>query len=548
MSRSPSPEEARRAVEEVAAPVPELWADPLPLTVAGNVPSFPIDALPNWGGAMVSAVSEETQTPPDLAGIVFLGALSAATGGHAMVEVQTSWIEPVNLYAAPAMAPGTRKSAVFRIMTAPILRAERALQDQVRSDIHESQVSLEVAQEAAKRAVLEAVKKGTDDAQAAAIAAKELANSITVPAWPRMIADDVTAEALSSLLAQHCGRIAVLSAEGDLFDIMSGRYSSSGQVPNLGVFLKGHAGDLLLVDRKGREPERIEQPALTIVVCIQPQVLADIARRPVLRGRGLLARVLYSLPPDIVGYRRIDPMPVPQEVTDTYTSKCSALVKSLAGWDDPAVLPLTRQARKALARYQEEIEPRLRFGIGDLAALRDWASKLAGAAVRIAGNLHLAEHLTNGWDRPIAVETMERAIQLGDYFTEHARAAFEAMGADPLVADAQAVLAWIERAAVEEFSKRDAWQALRGPRFRKAADLDAPLDLLADHGHIQLSKPAATMPTGGRPSSPRYAVNPAVLDGSHNPHNPRTKKDSDDTATGPWRAPEPPQRPEPPCP
>ena len=92
--------------------------------------------------------------------------------------------------------------------------------------------------------------------------------------------------------------MAVLSAEGDLFDIMSGRYSRDGQVPNLGIFLKGHAGDLLLVDRKGREPERIDKPALTIVVTIQPQVLLDIARRPVLRGRGLLARVLYCLPPD----------------------------------------------------------------------------------------------------------------------------------------------------------------------------------------------------------------------------------------------------------
>ena len=180
MSRSPSPEEARRAVEEAAAGASDPWAEPLPLTVARNLPPFPVGALPDWGAAMVEAVSEETQTPPDLAGVVFLGVLSAAAGGHALVEVQTSWIEPVNLYAAPAMAPGSRKSAVFRIMTAPILGAERALQDQARNDIHESQVSLEVAQEAARRAVQEAAKKGTDDAQAAAMAAKELANSITV--------------------------------------------------------------------------------------------------------------------------------------------------------------------------------------------------------------------------------------------------------------------------------------------------------------------------------------------------------------------------------
>ena len=228
--------------------------------------------------------------------------------------------------------------------------------------------------------------------------------------------------------------MAVLSAEGDLFDIMSGRYSRDGQVPNLGVFLKGHAGDLLLVDRKGREPERIEQPALTIVVTIQPQVLLDIARRPVLRGRGLLARVLYCLPPDTVGYRRIEVDTVPDDVRAAWHRQVKSLALSLAEWTDPAVLMLTPEARKLLAEYQEEIEPRLRASGGDLADLRDWASKLAGATVRLAGLLHLAAHLKDGYQRPVDADTMERAIELGRYFTEHARAAFRQMGMDPLIA------------------------------------------------------------------------------------------------------------------
>ena len=58
----------------------------------------------------------------------------------------------------------------------------------------------------------------------------------------RLIVDDVSPERLATLLRDHGGRIAVLSAEGDIFDVMAGRYSKGG-VPNLGVFLKGHAGD-----------------------------------------------------------------------------------------------------------------------------------------------------------------------------------------------------------------------------------------------------------------------------------------------------------------
>lgn len=87
------------------------------------------------------------------------------------------------------------------------------------------------------------------DGSSAALAAEE----ITVPVLPRLVADDVTPEAVASLLAEQGGRLAVLSAEGGILATLAGRYSGA---PNLEVFLKGHAGDLLRVDRKGRPDSR----------------------------------------------------------------------------------------------------------------------------------------------------------------------------------------------------------------------------------------------------------------------------------------------------
>lgn len=81
----------------------------------------------------------------------------------------------------------------------------------------------------------------------------------------------------------------------------------SGGAANLEVFLKGHAGDLLRVDRKGRPAEHVEHPALTLGLAVQPDVLRDIARMPGFRGRGLLARILYALPTSTVGRRKIAP-------------------------------------------------------------------------------------------------------------------------------------------------------------------------------------------------------------------------------------------------
>ena len=128
-----------------------------------------------------------------------------------------------------------------------------------------------------------------------------------MPPIPRLVADDVTPEAAASLLAEQGGRLAIISAEGGIFDIIAGRYS--GNVPNMDLWLKGHSGDPMKVDRKGRPPEYVRRPALTLGLMIQPAVLSAIAANRQFRGRGFLARILYAYPVSKVGHRAIAPAP-----------------------------------------------------------------------------------------------------------------------------------------------------------------------------------------------------------------------------------------------
>lgn len=124
------------------------------------------------------------------------------------------------------------------------------------------------------------------------------AEAITVPPLPRLIADDVTSEQAASLLADQGGKLAVLSPGGGIFATLAGRYSGA---PNLEVFLKGHAGDMLRVDRRSRPAEHVDWPALTRGLAVQPEVLRDIAQMPGFRGKGLLARILFAVPENTVG-------------------------------------------------------------------------------------------------------------------------------------------------------------------------------------------------------------------------------------------------------
>jgi replicative DNA helicase len=330
-----------------------------------------------------------------------------------------------------------------------------------------------------------------------------------VPPVPRWLVDDATPEALAGLLATYA-RIALLSPEGDVFDQMAGRYNQATG-PNLGVYLKGHAGDLLKVDRRGRPPEYVERPCLTIGLAVQPEVLRGLAGRPGFGGRGLLARFLYSLPESLVGHRHPGAPPVPTAVANRYALELQALAASLAvptGDDGPALLALDQEAGELLLGFERELEPRLAAGSGDLAHLAGWAAKLAGATCRLAGLLHLAGHLRDGWARPISPNTMAGAVRLADYLIEHARAVFDLMGADPRIDDARWLLDWISRTNQTQFSRRDAHRAAPRGRFPKATDLDPTLGLLEEHGWLRRVDADASGPKGGRPPSPRFLVNP----------------------------------------
>ncbi|GAA2870973.1 hypothetical protein GCM10010472_30400 [Pseudonocardia halophobica] len=486
-------------------------ADPTPLTPHRLVPPFPVDALPEWVAEMVLAVAEFTQTPLDLPGCLALAALSTAAGGRAEMEVRPGWHEPLNLYTVVAMPPGSRKSAVFAAMTAPLLEAERHLIEQTRPRIAEAELARKVAHAEAERRAKHATtaheRLARDEALASATEAAVEADGIVVPPLPRLIADDITVEAAATLLAEQGGRLAVLSAEGGIFATLAGRYS--GGVPNLEVFLKGHAGDLLRVDRKGRPAEHVASPALTLGLALQPDVLTDIARMPGFRGRGLLARILYSIPENTVGRRRVGAPPVPAPVDRSYATRLVRLAVTLADQGEPLRLCLNDTADHRVLDLERRLEPKL-APHAELAHIVDWASKLTGATARLAGLLYLADTLPTAWAQPVPVRAVDAAARLGHYFLAHALAVFDRMGADPVLDDARALLDWIARTEAERFTRRELFSGVSRARFRKVGDLDPALRVLEDHGYIRPDTPAG--PTGGRPGSPRWQVHPRAAE------------------------------------
>jgi hypothetical protein len=232
-------------------------------------------------------------------------------------------------------------------------------------------------------------------------------------------------------------------------------------------------------------------------------VLARLGDTPEFRDQGLLARMLYAVPESRLGYRREDPDPVPAAVRDAYTANLTALTLTLHGLDQAADLAFTAEAATGVTRLLADIEPRFRPG-ADLAHMTDWGGKLAGATIRIAGLLHLAAHLRDGWGHPIDAATLDAAREIGDYFTVHAKAAYDTIGADPATASARAILTWLRHTGTAHFTPRDLMRGLRH-RFAKAADIDPALRILESHGWIR-RVPAPATTARGRPQSAAYDV------------------------------------------
>lgn len=481
---------------------------PIAFDESGDLPTFPIQALPPTLRDFVLAEAEATQTPTDMAAMLVLGACSAAIAGKVDLEVETGYREPLNLFVCVALPPAERKSSVFADVFRPLQQAERMKADAAAPLIAMREADRELAEKALKKKKAEyatltgdQLHKSVDGSRGVNLAhqiqqdAAKL-QKMEIPAEPRLLADDVTMERLAGLMAEQGGRLCVASPEGTLFGIIAGRYRN-GQA-SFEVLLKGHAGDALRVDRqsKDRPAVHLERPCLTLALTVQPSIVQALSVDAAMRGQGLLARFLYVLPKSKVGTRRIDAAPVPDLVRLTYHSVVQALANvptiqertatadvgqslTAAAGELPR-LCLSDDARTLHRAFRLEAEPRL---AGDLADISDWAGKWAGAVARIAGVLHCVEY---GPSREVSAETMRAAIEIGRYLLPHAARAFGLMLTPGEETDALAVLTWLRRARLAHVTMREVGR-LMSPRAvaRSAKRREAAIRELFDRGFLK---------------------------------------------------------------
>lgn len=467
--------------------------------------SFPVDCLPGGVRQYTVAVSESLQVPADMVASFVFAVLSLCIQGKYSIRVKADWVETLNLYVLVVARPSERKSPTLKEVFKPVFRYVKEENERRKSEISEYEIKKRILSGKLKN-IQDTLSKPTSKAkytvQDAVDCQKEL-DELEEVTKLQMILDDVTPEALVKAMKANSEKMGIISAEGGIFGMMAGRYSNN---TNIDIFLKSYSGEYFSSVRVGSGGITLENPLLTVCLAAQPQLIADIMDNKEFRGRGLLARFLYSIPNSMVGSRTYRSKPIDQLIRADYENLVEELlnIPDLTGFE--RVIRLSPEADALSEQYNQWIERQL---TDELEEIEDWAGKLHGNTMRIAGILHVVKHKSNAINVLLEEDTMKSAIEIGKYYLEHSKQAFDIMGlSDPQeVKDAKYIISRIDsnskNSKVRFISKRDAFDLCKG-HFGTVEEMEPGLKCLEEHGYIAI-KPEKS--GRGRPSEKIY-INP----------------------------------------
>jgi hypothetical protein len=493
--------------------IPPEWAELLPLNTAGYV-EMSADDFPPTLSEFISAVAAYTETPVELPGLMSLGVLATACQRKYEVCLPEGHFEPLNLWVCPAMGPGNRKTAVVKTVVKPLAEWEQETRSRLRPEIEQSRSKRKSMEKRIDYLRTAAAKKVTEDQRQAMLdEIRTLENELPPDRhYPVLKTDDCTPEHIAVMMNRNEERMSFISDEGGVFGMMAGRYSRD--IPNIEVYLQGHAGSSVRVHRGSREDIDLQAPCLTIAVSPQPAVLEQVAGNTAFNGRGLLDRFLFAMPKSRLGYRELIPKPIPEEIESSWNRLIKQILdlpqsRNAYGGLMPHKLKLTQGAYMLWKNEQMETEVDMRPG-NAWGSAPGWASKYPGAVLRIAGLFHVATCVQLGVS-PESSEVddavMRYAIRIGRVIKQQSGVAFGLMRLDAKQHLAVRVSEWIQCQAKTQFTCRDVVRALNGGRSNGM--VNDVLGILEESGWI---RPVQQPEPRGKGRPPRsFEVNPLVF-------------------------------------
>ncbi|WP_051948767.1 YfjI family protein [Methylosinus sp. PW1] len=440
----------------------EFEPDPNATQAEGPLPLFPppppaapypVDALGTLA-PVAKAIARKIQAPAAVAAQSVLAVAALAAQAHADVVLPYRQRRPLSLYFATVLGSGDRKSSADAEACAPVSARESFLRAQHRDDLKTWKFA--AAAWAAEKRKIEGDKKlGLDERRRKLEA---LGDEPPKPLAPFLTTGDATLEGLAKNWGSSHPSLGIFSAEGGTF---TGGHGMSDDAR-----LRTAAG--LNEAWDGRPIKRIRaQDGATILpgrrlsahVMIQPDAAAAFLGNATLRDVGLLSRFLVAAPDSLAGSRLYrDPAPEDEREISSWTDRVLAILEAPAPMADgatnelaPRALPMSPDAADAWRKFFDHVEKQSGKD-GDLAPVRDFASKAAEHAARVAGVFAIFADIRAA---EISRADVQNAVRLIDWYLAEAVRLAASSRTDPRLVKADALASWMKAQGRAAYSIRD---------------------------------------------------------------------------------------------
>jgi putative DNA primase/helicase len=450
---------------------------------------YPLDALPDGIREAVAEVVGFVQCPVALAACSALSALSLVGQALANVRRAEQLEGPASLYFLAVADCGERKSTCDGYFMRSVREWEREEGEQRRPDAtaHAARHGAwEERQAGIRSRIRELARKGKDTNAAEAELADVEAQRPEALRVPNLIHNDATPEALAWALARGWPSGGVMSSEAGI--IFGGHGMGRDSVMrNLSLLNALWDGASHRVERRTSDSFILTGARLTMGLAAQPETVRQFmeATKGLARGNGFAARLLIAAPPSTQGARLFRDAGNWQHLP-AFSARLRELLALPVMLEDnggliPPMLTLTDDARDVWIAFHDDVEIELHPS-GDMAEVKDVASKAADNGARMAALFHLYAHGPSG---RIGAGAVTAAAKIVSWHLYQARKFLGEIAAPRERRNAVRLDAWLtdfcRRNGLQEVDRRTMQN--RGP-VRDGGALDAVLDELVKANRV----------------------------------------------------------------
>ena len=251
---------------------------------------------------------------------------------------------------------------------------------------------------------------------------------------PRLLTFKFTPEGLEKEAARRDGKMAVVGAElGSFKNIPASKDD---------FVLQAWAGESF-VSSKVKDPIRIDNPCLSILLATQGTTSVNLLGSEALQEDGLVARFICLVPSDVLRMSFENPLTKAMNVENT--EWLEHVVNKIYEAPMPPEGHLRLQIQEGSLQnwdiFSHQAFQQAENGVHP-SVLQSWYRKLAGTALRFAGFLHLLKCIEGKrcFSEPVDQESVDGGLRLGSFYEQHAQVALDINANDNLKRAREALL------------------------------------------------------------------------------------------------------------